>query len=126
VTLQQAASQHYYGLTANPYPTALPAFVAVAATYGKKAEVSGSPFSMSGWVAAYMLADALKLCGADCSAAALNSALEKVSNYTVPDGVQYGPVSFSKSSHIAVGEVRFHNYDPATGTFSQSPLITVP
>ena len=126
VTLQQADSADYYGLTANPYPNSLPGLLAVAAKYGKKAAVSGSIFSMSGWVAAYMLADALRLCGASCTATSLNSALEKVSGATIADGAQYGPVSFSKSDHVAVGEVRFHNYDPATGKFSQSPLIPVP
>jgi branched-chain amino acid transport system substrate-binding protein len=126
VTLQQVDSPNYYALTANPYPTALPGLLAVAAKYGKKAEVSGSIFSMSGWVAAYMLADALKQCGDNCSAASLSSPLEKVSNLTVPDGAQYGPVSFSKSDHVAVGEVRFHNYDPATGKFSESSPIRVP
>ena len=52
-TIQQVGSANYYGLTANPYPTALPAFLAVADKYGKKTDVSGSIFSMSGWVTAY-------------------------------------------------------------------------
>jgi len=124
-TVQQVGSPNYYALTANPYPTALPAFLSIAEKYGKKADVSGSIFSMSGWVTAYTVAHALTECGASCDGAQLNAALEHVTNYTVPDGVSYGPVTFSASNHIAASTVRFHNYDPATGKFSESDAITV-
>ena len=55
-------------MTANPYPSAVPGLVAIASKYGKASDVSGSIFSMSGWVTAYVLADALKQCGASCAA----------------------------------------------------------
>jgi branched-chain amino acid transport system substrate-binding protein len=125
-TLQQIGSANYYGLTADPYPSELPSFLAVANKYGKQTAVSGSIFSMAGWVTVYMLADALKQCGASCSSAELNSWLEKVSNYTVPDGVSYGPVTFSSSDHIAVSTVRFRSYDPSTSKFTLSAPISVP
>jgi branched-chain amino acid transport system substrate-binding protein len=124
-TLQQIGSAKYYGLTANPYPTALPDFLAIADKYGKKTDVAGSIFSGSGWVAAYTLAEALKQCGNSCSSTALNSALEHVSNFSVPNGVSYGPVTFSSTNHVAASTVRFHNYDPAKGKFSESAPITV-
>lgn len=124
-TLQQIGSARYYALTANPYPSALPGFLDVAKKYGKQTKVSGSIFSMSGWVAVYTLAQAIKQCGADCTGATLNSALEHISDFTVPEGASYGPVTFTTSSHVAVRTVRFHNYDPATGAFSQSAPITV-
>ena len=115
------------GMTADPYPSELPSFLAIAGTYGKqKAEMSGSIFSMSGWVTVYMLADALKECGANCSSAQLNTQLEKVSDYTVPDGVSYGPVTFSSSDHVAVGTVRFRSYNPTSSKFTQSAPISVP
>ena len=124
-TLQQIGSANYYGMTADPYPSELPSLLAIAGSYGKKAEMSGSIFSMSGWVAVYVLADALKQCGDSCSSTALNGALEHVSNYTVPDGVSYGPVTFSGSDHAAVSTVRFRGYDPATHQFSESGPINV-
>jgi len=124
-TLQQIGSANYYGMTADPYPSELPSLLAIAGSYGKKAEMSGSIFSMSGWVAVYVLADALKQCGDSCSSTSLNGALERVSNYTVPDGVSYGPVTFSGSDHAAVSTVRFRGYDPATRQFSESDPINV-
>jgi branched-chain amino acid transport system substrate-binding protein len=124
-TLQQIASARYYALTADPYASETPSFLAAATTYGKKAEVSGSIFAMSGWVAVYMLADALRQCGANCTSSQLNTALQHVSNLTVPDGVSYGPVAFSSASHVAVTTVRFRSYDPATGKFPQSAPISV-
>ena len=125
VTIQQADTANYYAMTANPYPSALPGLLAVASKYGKASDVSGSIFSMSGWVTAYVLADALKQCGAGCSGASLNSALEHVSGYTVPDGAQYGQVTFTAGDHIAASTVRFHSYDPATGKFSESNPFAV-
>jgi branched-chain amino acid transport system substrate-binding protein len=124
-TLQQIASSKYYALTADPYASETPSFLAAAATYGKKAEVSGSIFAMSGWVAVYMLADALGQCGASCTSSQLNTALQHVSNLTIPDGVSYGPVAFSPGNHVAVSTVRFRGYDPATGKFTQSAPIGV-
>jgi ABC-type branched-subunit amino acid transport system substrate-binding protein len=124
-TLQQIGSANYYGMTADPYPSELPSVLAIAGSYGKKAEMSGSIFSMSGWVAVYTLADALKLCGDSCSSTALNGALQRVSNYTVPDGVSYGPVTFSGSDHAAVSTVRFRSYDPASHQFTESSPINV-
>jgi branched-chain amino acid transport system substrate-binding protein len=124
-TLQQIASTNYYALTANPYPGSLPDFISIADRYGKKTDVSGSIFSMSGWVTAYVIAEALRLCGPTCDSAQLNSALEHVSNFAVPDGVSYGPAAFSGANHVAVSTVRFHNYDPATGKFAESDPITV-
>jgi branched-chain amino acid transport system substrate-binding protein len=125
-TLQQIGSANYYGLTADPYPSELPSFLAVAGKYGKQNAVSGSIFSMAGWVTVYMLADALKECGANCSSAQLNTRLEKVSDYTVPDGVSYGPVTFSSSDHVAVSTVRFRSYNPTSSKFTQSAPISVP
>jgi branched-chain amino acid transport system substrate-binding protein len=124
-TLRQIASPQYYALTADPYASETPSFLAAATTYGKKAEVSGSIFAMSGWVAVYMLADALKQCGASCTSSQLNTALQHVSGLTVPDGVSFGPVAFSPTSHVAVSTVRFRGYDPATGKFSESTPISV-
>jgi branched-chain amino acid transport system substrate-binding protein len=124
-TLQQIGSSKYYALTADPYASETPSFLAAATTYGKKAEVSGSIFAMSGWVAVYMLADALKQCGADCTGSQLNTALQHVSNLSIPDGVSYGPVAFSAANHGAVSTVRFRSYDPATGKFSESAPISV-
>jgi branched-chain amino acid transport system substrate-binding protein len=124
-TLQQIRSANYYGMTADPYPSELPSLLAIAGSYGKKAEMSGSIFSMSGWVTVYVLADALKLCGDSCSSTALNAALERVSDFTVPDGVSYGPVTFSGSDHAAISTVRFRSYNPATGQFTESSPINV-
>jgi branched-chain amino acid transport system substrate-binding protein len=125
-TLQQADSASYYALTANPYPSDLPSLMSIASQYGHKTDISGSIFSMSGWVTAYAIADALKICGTNCTSQQLNSALEHISNFTVPDGVSYSPVAFSSTDHVAVDVVRFHSYDPATGTFVESAPITVP
>jgi branched-chain amino acid transport system substrate-binding protein len=124
-TLKQIGSARYYALTANPYPTTLPGVLAVAKKNGKQTEVSGSIFSMSGWVSAHVLAQAIKQCGTGCSSTTLNSALEHVTDFTVPQGASYGPVTFTSSNHVAVRTVRFHNYDPATGTFSQGAPITL-
>ena len=124
-TLQQIGSPKYYGLTADPYASEAPGFLAAATQYGKKADVSGSIFAMSGWVAVYMVADALKQCGINCTGRQLNTALQHVSNLTVPDGVSYGPVAFTATNHVAVSTVRFRSYDPATGKFSESAPITV-
>jgi len=124
-TLQQIASPKYYALTADPYASETPSFLAAATTYGKKAEVSGSIFAMSGWVAVYMLADALRQCGVNCTSSQLNMALQHVSDLTIPDGVSYGPVAFSPANHVAVSTVRFRSYDPATGKFPQSAPISV-
>jgi branched-chain amino acid transport system substrate-binding protein len=124
-TLQQIGSAKYYGLTADPYASEAPSFLAAATSVGKKSDVSGSIFAMSGWVAVYMLADALKQCGANCTSSQLNTALQHVSNLTIPDGVSYGPVAFSATSHAAVSTVRFRSYDPATGKFSESAPISV-
>ena len=124
-TLQQIASPNYYGLTADPYATETPSFLAAATQYGKAADVSGSIFAMSGWVAVYMLADALKQCGANCTSSQLNTALQHVTNLTVPDGVSYGPVSFSPTNHVAVSTVRFRSYDPTTKKFSESAAFNV-
>jgi branched-chain amino acid transport system substrate-binding protein len=124
-TLQQIGSANYYAMTADPYPSELPSVLAIAGSYGKKAEMSGSIFSMSGWVAVYTLAHALKLCGDSCSSTALNGALDRVSNFTVPDGVSYGPVTFSGSDHAAVSTIRFRGYNPATRQFSESDPINV-
>ena len=124
-TLQQAASANYYALTANPYPSSLPDFTAIADKYGKKDEVSGSIFSMSGWVTAYVVAEALRICGVDCDSAALSASLEKITDFTVPNDVSYGLVSFSATDHVGVSTVRFHNYDPATGKFTESDPVPV-
>jgi branched-chain amino acid transport system substrate-binding protein len=124
-TLQQIGSPKYYGLTADPYASEAPGFLAAATQYGKKADVSGSIFAMSGWVAVYMVADALKQCGINCTGRQLNTALQHVSNLTVPDGVSYGPVAFTATNHVAVSTVRFRSYDPATGKFSESAPISV-
>lgn len=125
-TLQQIASPKYFALAANPYATTLPEFLAVADKYHKTADVSSSMFAMSGWVTGYVLAKSLEKCGTGCTSAALNTALEQVSDFTVPDGASYGPVRLSATNHVAAGTVRFHNYDPATGRFSESDPITVP
>jgi branched-chain amino acid transport system substrate-binding protein len=124
-TLQQINSAKYYALTADPYSSETPSFLAAAAEYGKKTDVSGSIFAMSGWVAVYMLADALKQCGAACTGSQLNTALQNVSDLTIPDGVSYGPVAFSSTNHVAVSTVRFRSYDPATGKFSESAPVSV-
>jgi branched-chain amino acid transport system substrate-binding protein len=124
-TLQQIGSSKYYALTADPYASETPSFLAAATEYGKKTDVSGSIFAMSGWVAVYMLADALKQCGASCTSSHLNTALQHVSDLTIPDGVSYGPVAFSATNHVAVSTVRFRSYDPATGKFSESAPISV-
>jgi len=124
-TLQQIGSSKYYALTADPYASETPTFLAAANAYGKKADVSGSIFAMSGWVAVYIIADALKQCGANCTSSQLNSALQHVTNLTIPDGVSYGPVAFSTTNHVAVSTVRFRSYDPATGKFSETAPISV-
>jgi branched-chain amino acid transport system substrate-binding protein len=124
-TLQQIGSSKYYALTADPYASEAPDFLAAANSYGKKADVSGSVFAMSGWVAVYMLADALKQCGTNCTGSQLNTALQHVSGLTIPDGVSYGPVAFSATNHVAVSTVRFRSYDPATGKFVESAPISV-
>ncbi|MGW6144842.1 ABC transporter substrate-binding protein [Streptomyces sp. NPDC055140] len=125
-TLKQIASPQYHALTANPYPSTLPGFLTLAEKHGAQTKVSGSIFSMSGWVSVYALAQAMKKCGSDCTSTTLDSALEHVRNYTVPQGASYGPVTFSASTHIAIRTVRFHTYDPAEGRFSQSAPITLP
>jgi branched-chain amino acid transport system substrate-binding protein len=125
-TIQETDSANYYALTPDPYPNQLPKFLSIAAKYGKKTQVSESIFSMADWVAAYAVADALQHCGTSCTAAGLNSALEHISNYTVPDDVSYGTVTFSATSHAAVDVVRFHSYDPATHQWTESGPITVP
>ena len=124
-TLQQIGSAKYYALTADPYASETPSFLAAASKFGKEADVSGSLFAMSGWVAVYMLADALKQCGDSCTSSQLNTALESVSDLTIPDGVSYGPVAFSSTNHVAVSTVRFRSYDPATGKYSESAPISV-
>ena len=124
-TIQQINSKNYYAVTATPYPSTLPDFLSIAAKYGKKADVSSSVFSMAGWVAAYAVDQALTRCGASCDAASLNSALEQLSSYTVPDRVSYGTVAFSPTDHAAVQTVKFHGYDPATKQFTESNQITV-
>jgi branched-chain amino acid transport system substrate-binding protein len=124
-TLQQIDSSKYYALSADPYANETPAFLAAATKYGKQSDVSGSLFAMSGWVAVYMLADALKQCGTQCTSRALNNALQHVSNLTIPDGVSYGPVTFSITNHVAVSTVRFRSYNPATGKFTESDPINV-
>jgi branched-chain amino acid transport system substrate-binding protein len=124
-TLQQIGSAKYYALTADPYASEAPSFLAAASDVGKKADVSGSIFAMSGWVAVYMVADALRQCGASCTSSGLNTALQKVSGLTIPDGVSYGPVAFSSASHVAVSTVRFRSLDPATGKYSESAPISV-
>jgi branched-chain amino acid transport system substrate-binding protein len=124
-TLKQIGSSKYYALTADPYASETPTFLAAANASGKKADVSGSIFAMSGWVAVYIIADALKQCGANCTSSQLNSALQHVTNLTIPDGVSYGPVAFSTTNHVAVSTVRFRSYDPATGKFSETAPITV-
>ena len=124
-TLQQIDSPKYYALTADPYASETPSFMAAASKYGKKSDVSGSIFAMSGWVAVYMLADALKQCGASCTSSQVNTALQGVSDLTIPDDVSYGPVAFSSTNHVAVSTVRFRSYDPATGKFAESGPISV-
>ena len=124
-TLQQIGSSKYYALTADPYASEAPGFLAAASAVGKKADVAGSPFAMSGWVAVYMLANALKQCGASCTSSQLNAALQHVSDFAVPDGVSYGPVAFSATNHVAVSTVRFRSYDPASGKFTESAPISV-
>lgn len=124
-TIQQIGSPKFYGLTADPYASETPTFLAAATKFGKKADVLGSIFAMSGWVAVYMLADALKVCGTDCTSSELNTALQHVSDLTIPDGVSYGPVSFSAANHVAVSTVRFRSYNPATGKFTQSAPVSV-
>ena len=124
-TLQQIDSPKYYALTADPYASETPSFMAAASKYGKKSDVSGSIFAMSGWVAVYMLADALKQCGASCTSSQVNTALQSVSDLTIPDDVSYGPVAFSSTNHVAVSTVRFRSYDPATGKFAESGPISV-
>jgi branched-chain amino acid transport system substrate-binding protein len=124
-TLQQIGSSKYYALTADPYASETPTFLAAANTYGKKADVSGSIFAMSGWVAVYIIADAIRQCGVNCTSSQLNTALQHVSNLTIPGGVSYGPVAFSATNHVAVSTVRFRSYDPATGKFSETAPISV-
>jgi len=115
----------FWGLTTSAYPGDNPAFLAAADAAGVKDGILGSTYSNSGWVAAYLVSSGLAKCGADCDATKLPAALEQVSGYTIPSGVYYGPINLSSTNHIAASVVKFHNFDPATGKYTDSDPIDV-
>lgn len=124
--LQQVADANYWALTEANYARDSAVFMAAAKAAGKQDAVVGSPFASTAWDATYILAEALRNCASGCkSGSDLNTALESLGGYVVPGNVAYGPVGFSKTSHVAGSVVKFHNYDPATSKWSVSDAIDV-
>jgi branched-chain amino acid transport system substrate-binding protein len=115
----------FWGLTTSVYPGDNPAFLAAADAAGVKDGILGSTYSNSGWVAAYLVTAGLGKCGADCDSTKLSAALEQVTGYTIPGGVYYGPINLSSTNHIAASVVKFHNFDPATGKYTDSDPVDV-
>ena len=115
----------FWGLTTSTYPGDNQAFLTAADAAGVKDGILGSTYSNSGWVAAYLVSAGLAKCGAGCDATKLPAALEKVSGYTIPGGVYFGPINMSPTNHIAATAVKFHNFDPATGKYTDSDSIDI-
>jgi ABC-type branched-subunit amino acid transport system substrate-binding protein len=123
--IQQLGTARYYAPTEDTYPSQNTAFLTAAAKAGQKSGVLGSTYSTAAWVATYVLTDGIEKCGANCSSANMNAALQQVQGYTVPLGVSYGAIDLSASNHITASVVRFHNYNPATGQWTESAPISI-
>jgi branched-chain amino acid transport system substrate-binding protein len=82
------------------------------------ADIAGSKYKNSatwqtGWMFGQIVTEALKECGDDCDAAALNGVLE--SGYEINLGdVGFAPVAFSKDEHDGVSAVQYYGWDKAS------------
>jgi len=122
---QAVKTSKYWAPTENVFPSKNPEFLAAAQKAGVKDGVLGSTYSNAGWIATYLVSEGLSKCGTGCDYVKLPTALEQINNYTVPGGVSYGPISLSSSNHSSASEMKFHNYDPGTGQWSESDPISV-
>ena len=97
----------------------LPAPTGTMADAAKKAGFTDqltSPQFSYGWAEGALLVEALKKCGNLCDGEKLKSALQSISDFTVPDSAGYGPVGFSKSKHYATNTVQFYTWDPSSSS----------
>lgn len=113
--VEQLATDLYHAPTEVEYPSANEEYLAVAAEYGREAEVRASHFSAIGWSMAAILVEALEQCGPECTAEAFGDAVERISDFEVPLGISYGPINFGPDDHIAFEVMRFHSFDPDAG-----------
>jgi branched-chain amino acid transport system substrate-binding protein len=109
-TLKGTGVTNATGMRTTSVPTADSAITKAAAAVGLGGKAIDANFTL-GWETAAILVEGLKECGADCSAAQLNTTLEKISSYDVPGAAIYGPISISATKHAALSDAQFFKFD---------------
>jgi ABC-type branched-subunit amino acid transport system substrate-binding protein len=100
---------------ATPFPYGTPPSAGLykaAKKYGYLSDEVSYEFAL-GWDQAATLREALQKCG-DCTGTKLEKSIEGISNYTVPGGAAFGPISFSTSNHAVPIHPELIHYDPAS------------
>lgn len=112
-----------YIATPFPYGTAPNTGLYQAAKkYGYLSDEVSYEFAL-GWVQAATLRQAMLNCG-ECSGQKLEKSLESLSNFTVPGGAAFGPVSFSPSNHAVRLQPELIHYDPASKGLKVVPITS--
>lgn len=122
--LERLAYPDFYAVTEVPYPEQAEEFLAVVEEQGHSTkDVLGSHFSVVGCAMAFIVAEGIELCGPECTPDTYAAALEEMTDFEVPLGVTYGPVSFDAEDHVYTNVVRFHSWDPDAGETVDDELI---
>jgi ABC-type branched-subunit amino acid transport system substrate-binding protein len=91
---------------------------AAAEKEGKSDELNTTYGYLSGWVAAAILAEALKSCSGSCTGADMEKSMEKL-KLDLP-GVTFQAIQYSETRHVAVGSARVYHLDKPGGQVVQA------
>jgi ABC-type branched-subunit amino acid transport system substrate-binding protein len=114
-----------YMVSSFPYGTAPSTGLYQAAKkYGYLSDEVSYEFAF-GWIQAAVLRQALINCG-NCTGSKLEKSMESLSNYTVPGGAAFGPISFSPTSHAANLKQELLHWDPKTRSLRVAAIVSPP
>ena len=117
---QKIASAKYYADTEVVYPSTDPTYSDVAKKYGASDSDLSSQWFSIGWVQAALIAGGLSHCTNTCTSTTLNTALEQLNNFQVPNGAAFGPATFSSTSHAAMTSAQFYTWNASTKAIVKS------
>lgn len=112
----QLADEEYYSFRGHASPTdtenpAVAEMIERAKAAGEDDEAKLIEFT-AGYVMTWYLAEALKVCGADCDRDGLNAAYENTGSFDA-DGLIPPSSGFSPTRHAFITEAAFYHWDPA-------------
>lgn len=120
---QKANIKNYYSFRSSNVASDIPNLVAAVKGTRYDADLGNSWWG-AGWVTASVLTQALEKCGEGCTGAKLIAALETAGPFQIPDGILFGPVSFSPANHGGMSTVQAYVWNGSSVVTDGAPIDT--